>query len=445
MSEYIFKLPDLGEGTVEAEIVEWHVKPGDRVKEGDVIVDVMTDKANVEVPAPVSGTVLRTSGTPGDIVAVGAELAAFTVAAGATAAGKPATSGKAAAAAAKAAPAKQSAPAQEAASAPAEPPVPVQRSETPAASEEPQEVADTAPPAADIAAAADKVITSPAIRKRAKEAGIDLRHITGSGPRGRIMRSDLENALAGETAAAPELPTGVGPVTETKVIGVRRVIANRLQASKREIPHFAYVEEVDITALESLRSRLNAARSDNQPGLTYLPFIAIALIRALRDFPQVNAHFDADSGMLKQFQRVHLGIATQTPDGLKVPVVHNASSRSLWDLAAEIARVAEAARDGSATRQELSGSTITLTSLGKLGGIVSTPVINLPEVGIIGVNKAVQRPMVIDSQVAVRLMMNLSSSFDHRFIDGFVAASLIAQLKNYLEEPALMFIDPVAG
>jgi 2-oxoisovalerate dehydrogenase E2 component (dihydrolipoyl transacylase) len=330
--------------------------------------------------------------------------------------------------------------------APPEPPEPAQRSETPAAPEQvPQQAAAAAPPAADIAAVTDKVITSPAIRKRAKEAGIDLHQITGSGPRGRIMRSDLENALAGDTRAAPELPTGIGPVTEIKVIGVRRVIANRLQASKREIPHFAYVEEVDLTALESLRSRLNGSRSASQPGLTYLPFIAIALIRALRDFPQVNAHFDADSGMLKQFQRVHLGIATQTPDGLKVPVVHNASSRSLWDLAAEITRVADAARDGSATRQELSGSTITLTSLGKLGGIVSTPVINLPEVGIIGVNKAVQRPMVIDSQVVVRLMMNLSSSFDHRFIDGFVAASLIAQLKNYLEEPALMFIDPVTG
>jgi 2-oxoisovalerate dehydrogenase E2 component (dihydrolipoyl transacylase) len=424
MSEYVFKLPDLGEGTVEAEIVEWHVKPGDAVSEGQIIADVMTDKANVEVPAPVTGTVLRTSGEPGDVVAVGAELAAFAVAG--------------------------AAPAQEA----AEPGVPEEQPEPPMAAPparkapaapsqsavtEPGKAADAPTPAAR-----GKVITSPAIRKRAKEAGIDLTTIAGSGPRGRILRSDLEAALSAAATAAPraEPRTGVGPVETHKVIGVRRLIASRLQAAKREIPHFAYVEEVDVTALEALRTTLNARRRADAPSLTYLPFLSLALVRALKDFPHCNAHFDAESGMLKRFERVHLGIATQTPEGLKVPVVHNADSRSLWNLASEIARVAEAARTGSASREELTGSTITITSLGRLGGIASTPVINAPEMGIIGVNKAVKRPMVgANDQIEVRLMMNLSSSFDHRFVDGFDAASLIQALKAYLEEPALIFVD----
>ena len=441
MSEFIFKLPDLGEGTVEAEIVEWHVKPGDVVSEGDIIADVMTDKANVEVPAPVSGTVLRTSGDPGDLIAVGAELAAFTTSA--DAANIPEPGGSAAAAAA---PTTDSA-APEPAAAATEPepePEPVAAAAAqPAASEpdapvEPQPAATTQSPRT-----AGKIITSPAIRRRAKEAGLDLSTVTGTGPRGRILRKDLDAALS-DHSAAPAVATGVGPIEEVKVIGVRRVIANRLQASKREIPHFAYVEEVDITALESLRKTLNA-RSD-RPSLTYLPFIALGLIRALAEFPQANALFNSETGMLQRYQRVHLGIATQTPDGLKVPVVHNASSRTLWDLAAEISRVADAARSGTASPADLRGSTITLTSLGKLGGIASTPVINAPELAIIGVNKAVERPMVIDGEIAIRLMMNLSSSFDHRFIDGYDAASLIALLKDYLEEPALLFMDlPPAG
>jgi 2-oxoisovalerate dehydrogenase E2 component (dihydrolipoyl transacylase) len=426
MSEYVFKLPDLGEGTVEAEIVEWHVKPGDSVGEGDIIADVMTDKANVEVPAPVSGTVLRTSGEPGDLIAVGAELAAFTTQGKAGIADVPAT--------------EQPEPARpvESVSAPesvaAEEPV-VQRAESPPAAE-----STSATPAELTVTPSAKVITSPAIRKRAKEAGIDLATVRGSGPRGRILRSDLVAAMSAHSDA-PVVMSGVGPIQEIKVIGVRRVIAGRLQASKREIPHFAYVEELDVTALESLRKNLND-RNPLEPNLTYLPFIARALIKALETYPQVNSIFDPEAGTLKQFERVHMGIATQTPDGLKVPVVHNATSRGLWNIAAEIARVAEAARSGSATRQELMGSTITLTSLGRLGGIASTPVINAPEVAIIGVNKAVHRPMVVDGEVTVRLMMNLSSSFDHRFIDGFVAASLIQLMKEYLEEPALLFIDP---
>lgn len=420
MSEHIFKLPDLGEGMVEAEIVEWHVKPGDVVVEGDLIADVMTDKANVEVPAPVSGTVLRTSGVPGDLVAVGAELAAFETEADADVGADVSVGGS-----------------QATSQTPAELRVTKQLPEPP-----PQPAHKLVPEDAQ-AIIAVKVITSPAIRKRAKEAGIDLTTAAGSGPRGRILRSDLDTAVTHEIEA-PVTASGIGPIAEIKVIGVRRVIANRLQASKREIPHFAYVEEVDVTALESLRQSLNDRRADHQPSLTYLPFIGLSLIKALKQFPSVNSLFDSESGVLKQFERVHLGVATQTPDGLKVPVVHNACSLTLRNLADEISRVAAAARTGSATRQELSGSTITVTSLGRLGGIVSTPVINAPEVAIVGVNKAVQRPMVVDGTVTVRLMMNLSSSFDHRFIDGFVAASLIQQLKDALEEPALLFIDAAA-
>lgn len=427
MSEYIFKLPDLGEGTVEAEIVEWHVQPGDSVTEGDIIADVMTDKANVEVPAPVSGTVLRTSGAPGDLVAVGAELAAFETKAGAGVAAResnPAVE-------------QDAEPAQKAESAPQ---AAIEAPSADRVSEPPPQQSQQIAAQRKMPVTSGKVITSPAIRKRAKEAGLDLTTVAGSGPRGRILRSDLDAALT-QQLEAPAVVSGIGPVEEIKVIGVRRLIANRLQASKREIPHFAYVEEVDVTALESLRQSLNARRADQQPSLTYLPFIGLGLIKALKQFPEVNSLFDSESGVLRQFERIHLGVATQTPDGLKVPVVHNACSRTLWNLASEISRVAEAARTGSATRQELSGSTVTLTSLGRLGGITSTPVINAPEVAIIGVNKAVQRPMVVDAAVTVRLMMNLSSSFDHRFIDGFIGASLIQLLKDYLEEPALLFID----
>ncbi len=420
MSEYVFKLPDLGEGTVEAEIVEWHVEPGDRVNEGDIIADVMTDKANVEMPSPVTGSVLRTTGEPGDLVPVGSELIAFEVAGDQP---QPAPVPE---------PAVQAE--QVATTSPDEPIA------TSVATPTPEIASESAVPRRE--GIADRVRTSPAVRRRAKEAGIELSQITGTGPGGRILRQDLEAVLSGQTAQTPPsaAPVGVGEIEEFKVIGVRRVIANRMQASKREIPHFAYVEEVDITRLESLRTRLNTDR-ESAPSLTYLPFIGMALVRALTEYPQCNAHFDSETGMLKRFKRVHLGIATQTPDGLKVPVVHNADTLSLWRLAGEITRVSAAARDNTATRQELTGSTITLTSLGRLGGIASTPVINAPEVAIIGVNKAIERPVAEAGEVVVRLMMNLSSSFDHRFVDGFDAASLIQRVKAYLEEPATIFIE----
>ena len=427
MSRFEFKLPDLGEGTVEAEIVEWKVKAGDRVSEEDVIVDVMTDKANIELPSPVTGTVVATTGEPGDMVAVGATLIVFeTDPAAKTVEPRPAAEvNSPLIAASAAAPPKASAPKQ---------------AQRPAAAKQ-----QPAVPTVLLGDATDdaKVLTSPSIRRRAREAGIDLSQITGSGTEGRITSADFE-AFASE----PRTPSAKSPsktvrssdtdVEEIKVIGVRRVIAQRLSEAKRTIPHFAYVEEIDITELESLRAHLNEKHDTN---LTYLPFLALALVRALPDFPQCNAHYDAERGVLLRHRRVHLGVATQTPDGLKVPVVHDAQSLSLWALAQEIRRVTEAARSNSATKDELSGSTITITSLGRLGGIASTPIINAPEVGIIGVNKAVQRPMVVGGAVAVRLMMNLSSSFDHRFVDGYDAAALIQAVKEYVEHPATIFID----
>ncbi|MDZ7671104.1 MAG: dihydrolipoamide acetyltransferase family protein [Gammaproteobacteria bacterium] len=454
MTEYVFKLPDLGEGTVEAEIVEWHVKPGDEVKEGDIIVDVMTEKANVEVPAPEDGKVLRTSGEPGEIVAVGSELIALETKAKAPRRRRGAEA--------------EPEPEPEAAgkTADVETDDTSERAESPSA-EEPEGAAETADRASAEQASADeasddatsgdeeparqtpsrseRVITSPAIRRRAKEAGIDLYEVSGSGPRGRILRRDLEAALEGGsgTRQARRVDGDTGSATdrddieEIKVIGVRRVIAERMSQSKREIPHFAYVEEIDVTELEALRRHLNQS---HERRLTVLPFIAAGLIRALADFPQCNARFDSERGVIQRFKAIHLGIATQTPDGLKVPVVHDAHGFDLWRLADEITRVAEAARDGKASRGELSGSTITITSLGRMGGIVTTPVINYPEVGIIGVNKAVERPVVLDGQIRVRTMMNLSSSFDHRFVDGFDAAAMIQQVKSLLEHPATLFL-----
>lgn len=425
MSRFEFKLPDLGEGTVDAEIVEWKVKVGDQVKEDDVIVDVMTDKANIEVPAPVSGTVVAITGEPGDKVAVGATLIVFEVAAAAKAtASKPVAAAEAPSVATPVA-------------------TPVTAKPPPRATKPAQRVAAVAESVEEKVAIVAKtphaVLTSPSIRRRAREAGLDLMDVHGTGPDGRITAADFDAYVAAPRAKpAKAKPVSTADIEEIKVIGVRRVIAQRLSEAKRNIPHFAYVEEVDITELESLRSHLNEKRDAK---LTYLPFLAMALVRVLPEFPQCNAHYDAERGVLQRHRRVHLGVATQTPDGLKVPVVHNAQDLSLWDLSNEIRRVSEAARSNKATKDELSGSTITITSLGRLGGIASTPIINAPEVGIIGVNKAVQRPMVVAGAVAIRLMMNLSSSFDHRFVDGYDAAALVQALKEHLEHPAAIFID----
>ena len=309
---------------------------------------------------------------------------------------------------------------------------------------------------APAAARSDRVATSPAIRRRAHEAGIDLRQIAGSGPNGRIVPKDLDayvarrapqptplraapNAVAAARAAEPRVAPG-GATEEIRVIGLRRLIAQRMSEAKRNIPHFAYVEELDVTELESLRRHLNSRLAEGAPALTYLPFLALALVRVLRDFPQCNAHYDAERGVIVRHRSVHLGVATQTPEGLKVPVVHDAQALTLWDLAAAMRRVSEAARTNKAKREELTGSTITITSLGKLGGIASTPIINAPEVAIIGVNRALERPVVVDGAIAIRRTMNLSSSFDHRFVDGYDAAAMIQALKECLEHPATIFI-----
>lgn len=434
MSEFVFKLPDLGEGTVEAEIVEWHVEPGDEVLEEQIIADVMTDKANVELPAPVSGRVLRTAGEPGDLVAVGAPLIVIETDSEVRASTPPVVEPAAAQKSEENA-------AVEPATIVASTPPPGQR---PSTAIEPDAMATptparavTQPPAAEEPDRASAVLASPALRRRAKEAGIELSQVHGSGPRGRVLRQDLDAYLAGAQRTLVSLPVADDRVTEQKVIGVRRLIAQRMVQSKTEIPHFAYVEEVDVTELDSLRRHLTDTHGRK---LTILPFIAMALVRALADLPQCNAHFDVEKGVLRQFSAVHLGIAAQTPDGLKVPVVRNAQSLGLWELAEAITAAAEAARSGSAKREELSGSSITITSLGRMGGVVTTPVINYPEVGIIGVNKVLERPMVVDGNVVVRSMMNLSSSFDHRFVDGFDAAAMIQGIKALLENPASLFI-----
>ena len=405
MSEFTFKLPDLGEGTVESEIGEWFIKVGDKITEADLVGTMMTDKAAVELSSPVSGTVVSLAGEPGDIVNVGAALVVIETDASSAAA-------------------------------------------APVAAEKPAPAA--APPTeTKTPASRNKIATSPAIRRRAKDAGVDLEKVSGSGSGGRILRKDLDAYLqqtSADTAQARPAALTAAPAktaladTETKVIGIRRVIAERMSTAKREIPHFSYVEEMDVTELEALRQHLNKKSANSGERLSLLPFIALALIRALQEFPQCNTTYDKDRNILIGHGSVHMGIATQTPDGLKVPVVRNCEQRSVTELSAEIRRVSEAARDNSIKRDELSGSTITLTSLGRLGGIASTPVINMPEVSIIGVNRAVERPVVFNGQVAVRLMMNLSSSFDHRFVDGYDAAAMIQRIKEMLEHPATIFL-----
>jgi 2-oxoisovalerate dehydrogenase E2 component (dihydrolipoyl transacylase) len=402
MSRYVFKMPDLGEGTVTAEVVEWKVKVGDTVTEDQIIAEVMTDKAAVEIPAPVSGRVLSITGQPGEMVAVGSELIAFETSGGPDSTAAPASA-------------------------------------VPAAAKAPAAPA----PAAERDFMTTRIMASPATRRKATMAGIDLATLSGSGPGGRISAQDIESVISGKggAGARPVSPAPRNGVEEIKIIGVRRVIAERMSAAKRNIPHFAYVEEVDVTELESLRQHLNSRLARGAPSLTYLPFLVAALVRVLESFPQCNATHDAERNLILRHAAVHVGVATQTPDGLKVPVVRHAEARSLHDLAAEMRRVSEAARSNKATRDELVGSTITVTSLGRLGGIASTPVINAPEVAIVGVNKAVDRPVVVNGTIAIRRIMNLSSSFDHRFVDGFDAAAMIQALKERLEHPATIFIQ----
>ena len=419
MSEYRYKLPDVGEGVVEAEIVEWRIKVGDTVEEDQPILDVMTDKATVEVPCAVNGVVTKIVGEPGDVIPVGTEILFIQVDG--------------------AAPAEDAAP-----EAPKEDAPKLESRTEPEPEPKPEPKAAPAPVAR---AEGDKPMASPAVRQRAREADIDLATVPGAGPAGRITHQDLDDFIAsGGRLAARAGGSGSGRakrtgVEETKIIGLRRKIAENMVKAKTTIPHIAYVEEIDLTALEDLRKHLNATKRDDQPKLTLIPFLAAALCRALPQTPQANAHYDTDAGVLTKYEGVHLGVATATPNGLMVPTIKHAEAMDVWELAAELGRLAKAARDGKATKEELSGSTITITSLGAIGGLVTTPVINLPETAIIGVNKMQELPRFdTGGRVVPRKLMNLSSSFDHRIVDGYEAAVLIQNVKAYLENPATLFM-----
>jgi len=440
MAVRIVKLPDIGEGVAEAEVVEWHVKVGDAVREDQVLADVMTDKATVEIPSPADGTVTALGGDAGMMLAVGSELVRLDVGAVVSGAGdgaapEPVADGLAPQ---EAPPAPRP---HEAASPKRllvpEPPPP----RPPSAAAEVTPVAARGP-AGPPRVAGERPVASPAVRRRAVEAGVDLRQLRGTGPAGRIGHDDLDAYLRG-TPATPA-PTGRSEntsVEDVKVMGLRRRIAKSMAESKRRVAHFSYVEEVDVTALEELRVSLNRRFAATRPKLTLIPFLVQALVRAVPAFPGLNALYDDEAEVIHRHGGVHVGIATQTPSGLMVPVLRHAEARDLWGCAAEVQRLAEAARGGLVSRDELSGSTITITSLGALGGIASTPVVNRPEVAIVGVNRQVMRPMWRDGGVVPRLMMNLSSSFDHRVVDGYDAASFIQALKGLLETPALLFLE----
>jgi 2-oxoisovalerate dehydrogenase E2 component (dihydrolipoyl transacylase) len=400
MARYLFRLPDVGEGVTEAEIMDWHVRPGDEIDEDHPLVDVMTDKANVEMTSPVAGKVLAIHGEPGDVAAVGSTLVELEIEGDADAEEEPF----------------------------AKPPA---SGETATARHSPPTTAGVATIALAATAVPTTALAAPATRQLALKLGMDLESVPGSGPGGRITPTDLEHYAAQQIESEPG-------VTETRIIGLRRTIAERMQDSKSRIPHFAYVEEFDLSELELLRKASNDNRDSDQPKLTLLPFFMRAIVALRDEFPDINARYDDQANILRSYERVHIGIATQTDNGLVVPVVKDAESLDIWDCAREVARLSSAARDGSATREELSGSTITITSLGALGGISATPVINSPEVAIIGPNKLVQRPVVIDGEVAIRTMMNVSSSFDHRIVDGYEAARFIQQLKVLIENPAAL-------
>ncbi|NEK35732.1 dihydrolipoamide acetyltransferase family protein [Rhizobium leguminosarum] len=415
MGEFIIKMPDVGEGVAEAEIVEWHVKTGDPVREDMVIAAVMTDKATVEIPSPVHGIVIWLAGEVGDRIAVKAPLVRIETAG---------DIGEAQSVRISQTPTTEATRAETAKPAPPTPtptPVPV--------------------PAAP--APAERPLAAPSVRLFARESGVDLRQVQATGPAGRILREDIEQFLTPGTVPAA-VKNGFARKTATeeiKLTGLRRRIAEKMVLSASRIPHITYVEEVDMTALEELRATMNGDRREGHPKLTVLPFLMRALVKAIYEQPDVNATFDDDAGIITRYSAVHIGIATQTPAGLTVPVVRHAEARGIWDCAAEMNRLAEAARSGTATRDELSGSTITISSLGPLGGIVSTPIINHPEVAIIGVNKIATRPVWDGAQFVPRKMMNLSSSFDHRIIDGWDAANFVQRIRTLIETPALIFIE----
>jgi len=448
MGIHVIKMPDIGEGIAEVEIVEWRVKPGDNVVEDQILADVMTDKATVEIPSPVHGTVMALGGTVGQTLPVGAELIRLEIegagnaraepaqdAASAQQPREPATADVAAQGASAAPPANVPQPARTAP--PARPPAPASTPSRPA-----RAPAFGAPA---LRAAGEKPLAAPAVRQRAWDMGIDLKYVGGSGPAGRIMHADLDAYVGGRQhgvlGGADNRYAELSGEEAVPVIGLRRRIAEKMQMAKRQIPHFTYVEEVDVTELELLRAQLNQRYGDERARLTILPLLMRAVVLSVRKFPQVNARYDDEAGVVTRFNPVHMGIATQTDSGLMVPVVRNAEARDPWESAQEVARLADAARNGKALREELSGSTITITSLGPLGGIVTTPVINHPEVAIVGVNRIVDRPMVRNGGLVARKMMNLSSSFDHRVIDGMDAAEFVQTIRGYLECPATLFVE----
>ena len=422
MGIFAFKLPDIGEGVVEGEVVEWMVAVGDTVKEDDPILSVMTDKATVEIPSPTDGVVKSIVGEPGTILAVGQVCIEFE------------TDG-------------EGTPVEEA-------PEPVEEVVEEAPAPEPEPVKEEVKPAPAapapapaptpvvVAAPGARPLASPAVRQRARESGIDLTTVSGSGPAGRITHGDLDSwkAAGSPVAAAGPARTAQTGTTEVPVIGLRRKISESMTASYTTIPHFSYFEEVDITHLEELRVHLNSTRADGQPKLTYLPFIMQALVKALGENPVCNALFDDDKGVVTRHDAVHLGIATQTDRGLYVPVVKHVEAQDIWQSASEMQRVSQAARDGTAGLDELTGSTFTITSLGRMGGLGATPIINKPEVGILGVHNAVDTPVVRNGQIVIRKMLRLSSSWDHRVVDGWDGAMLVQRLKTLLENPATIFM-----
>ena len=426
MGIYAFKLPDIGEGVVEGEVVEWMVSVGDVVKEDDPILSVMTDKATVEIPSPVDGKVTKIIGEPGDILPVGEVCIEFEV----DGAGNASSSTEEAET--KPEPVAEPVPAKE------------EVKPEPVIEKAPEPVAAAAPVAR---AAGTKALASPAVRQRAREANIDLQIVAGSGPGGRISHADLDRHIAGGASGASSFAP-VGATTKTKltgtedvkVIGLRRKIADSMMSSYSTIAHFSYFEEVDITALEELRQHLNSTRPEGAPKLTYLPFIMQALVKALKESPECNAVYDDEANVVTRHQAIHLGIATQTDRGLYVPVVKHVEAMDIWQSASEMVRVTSATREGKASADELSGSTFTITSLGRLGGLGATPIINKPEVGILGVHNAKERAVVRNGQIVVRRMMNLSSSWDHRVVDGHDGATLVQKVKTLLENPATIFM-----
>lgn len=428
MAKYDFKLPDIGEGVVEGEVVTWHVSVGDSVSEDDPIVDVMTDKATVTIPSPTDGTVLSLNGEVGDMIAVGSVLIEFDT--DGTALESPSDAEEPEVV-------EEEKPEEE-----KKPPAKIERKVEVKEPEISKPIERSAP---EIPVSSSKtVLASPAVRRRARESGIDLSSLNGSGPAGRIRHADIDAFVAGGGAVMGAPPVAYSTkrsgISEVKIVGLRRKISEQMVKSAFSIPHFSYFEEVDVTELEALRQALNASRGEDQPKLTYLPFIMLALAKIMPEHPECNGHFYDEEGVVHRHEAVNLGIATQTDRGLYVPVVKNVEAMDVWQAANDLIRVSGAARTGTASLDDLTGSTFTITSLGREGGLGATPIINHPEMAILGVHKAREMPVVRSGNIVVRRIMNLSSSFDHRVIDGADGASLVQHLKRMLEHPAMIFM-----